>query len=174
MARSQGEGVEDSVGAAAQLLGDRWTFLILREAYFGARRFNEFAESLGLSRNILSERLKMLVAHGIFEQRAYGPSRTRSEYRLAPAGRDVFPIVVALLQWGDKHLAGREGPSIVLRHTRCGADADPQLVCRACGEPIDVGEVIPSPGPGASEWTRERLSKLVEDSAFAASDEEHS
>jgi len=173
MARSQGEGVEDSVGAAAQLLGDRWTFLILREAYFGARRFNEFAENLGLSRNILSGRLKMLVAHGIFERRAYGPSKARSEYRLAPAGRDVFPIVVALLQWGDKHLAGREDPSIVLRHTRCGADADPQLVCRSCGEPIDVGEVIPSAGPGASEWTRERLSQLLEDSAFAATDDEH-
>ncbi len=171
MATSQGEKVEDSVGAAAQLLGDRWTFLILREAYFGARRFNEFAESLGLSRNILSERLKLLVAHGIFEQRAYGPSKTRSEYRLAPAGRDVFPIVVALLQWGDKHLAGGEGPSIVLRHTACGANADPQLVCRACGKPIDVGEVIPSPGPGASEWTRERLSKLGKDTAFAASEE---
>ena len=172
MARSQEDGVRGSVGAAAQLLGDRWTFLILREAYFGARRFNEFAESLGLSRNILSERLKMLVAHGIFEQRAYGPSKTRSEYRLAPAGRDVFPIVVALLQWGDKHLAGRDGPSIVLRHTLCGADADPQLVCRAWREPIDVGEVIPSPGPGASEWTRERLCKLAENTAFAATDTE--
>src|ERR1700679_1492938 len=98
MATSQGEGVEDSVGAAAQLLGDRWTFLILREAYFGARRFNEFAESLGLSRNILSERRKKLVAHWIFEQRAYGPSKARSKFRLAPAGLAVFPIVVALLQ----------------------------------------------------------------------------
>jgi DNA-binding HxlR family transcriptional regulator len=171
MTESQGDVVEDSVGAAAQLLGDRWTFLILREAYFGTRRFNEFAENLGLSRNILSERLKLLVAHGIFEQRPYGPSKTRSEYRLAPAGRDVFPIVVALLQWGDKHLVGRDGPSIVLRHTRCGADADPVLVCRSCGEPIDVGEVIPSPGPGASEWTRERLAQLTEDSAFAAADD---
>jgi DNA-binding HxlR family transcriptional regulator len=151
--------LEDSVRAAAQLLGDRWTFLILREAFFGAQRFNEFAENLGLSRNILSNRLKMLVAQGILEQHPYGPSATRHEYRLAQAGRDIFPIVVALLQWGDKHLAGGRGPSIVLRHSRCGGDADPLLVCRTCGEPIEVGDVVPTPGPDASDWVRERLSQ---------------
>jgi DNA-binding HxlR family transcriptional regulator len=153
-----GQKIEDAVGAAMELLADRWTFLILREAFFGARRFNEFAQNLGLSRNILSDRLKTLVAHGIFEQRPYGPSKTRSEYRLAPAGRDIFPIVVALLQWGDKHLAGSEGRSIVLQHTRCGGDADPLLICRTCREPIDLGEILPKPGPGASEWVRRRLS----------------
>jgi DNA-binding HxlR family transcriptional regulator len=163
------QNLEDSVGAATELLGDRWTFLILREAFFGTRRFNEFAENLGLSRNILSSRLKMLVSQGIFEQRPYGPSGARNEYRLAEAGRDIFPIVVALLQWGDKHLAGSRGPSIVLKHTRCGDDADPQLVCRACQEPIELGEILPTPGPGASEWARQRLSQLA-DSAFVEAD----
>lgn len=151
---------EDSVGAAAVLLGDRWTFLILREAFFGAKRFNEFAENLGLSRNILSSRLKMLVSQGIFEEHPYGPSKARNEYRLAQAGRDIFPIVVALLQWGDKYLAGAHGRSIVLQHTRCGGDADPQLVCRTCHEPLELSEVLPTPGPGASEWVREHLSQL--------------
>lgn len=164
------QDLKDSVGAAAELLGDRWTFLILREAYFGARRFNEFAENLGLSRNILSDRLKMLVAQGIFEQHPYGPSNSRNEYRLAQAGRDIFPIVIALLQWGDKYLAGSRGPSIVLRHTRCGGDADPLLVCRACHEPIDLSEILPTPGPGASEWARQRLSQPA-DSAFRKTDE---
>jgi DNA-binding HxlR family transcriptional regulator len=159
------QDLEDSVGAAAELLGDRWTFLILREAFFGTRRFNEFAQNLGLSRNILSNRLKMLVSQGIFEQHPYGPSKARNEYRLAQAGRDIFPIVVALLQWGDKYLAGSRGPSIVLKHTRCGNDADPLLICRACQEPIELGEILPTPGPGASEWARQRLSQLT-DSAF--------
>jgi DNA-binding HxlR family transcriptional regulator len=155
--RDPSQNLEDSVGAAAGLLGDRWTFLILREAFFGARRFNEFAHNLGLSRNILSDRLKMLVAQGIFEQRPYGPSGTRREYRLAAAGRDIFPIVVALLQWGDRHLSGSAGPSIVLKHTRCGGDADPLLICRSCREPLALEEILPTAGPGASEWVRGRL-----------------
>jgi DNA-binding HxlR family transcriptional regulator len=163
------QAFEDSVGAATALLGDRWTFLILREAFFGTRRFNEFAQNLGLSRNILSNRLKLLVSQGIFERLPYGPSKTRSEYRLAPAGRDIFPIVIALLQWGDKHLAGSRGPSIVLKHTRCGNDADPLLICRVCQEPIELGEILPMPGPGASEWAHQRLSQMT-DSAFAVTD----
>jgi DNA-binding HxlR family transcriptional regulator len=160
---------EDSVGAAAELLGDRWTFLILREAFFGTQRFNEFANNLGLSRNILSSRLKTLVAKGIFELRPYGPAETRNEYRLAQPGRDIFPIVVALLQWGDKYLMGPEGPSIILKHTRCGEDADPQLVCGSCGEPIELGEILPTPGPGATDWVRSRLSELPAN-AFQAGD----
>jgi len=166
---SSEQDFEDSVGAAAALLGDRWTVLILREAFFGPRRFNEFAENLGLSRNILSNRLKMLVSQGIFEEHPYGPSKARIEYRLAQAGRDIFPIVVALLQWGDRHLAGSHGPSIVLRHTRCGNDADPLLVCRACREPIELSEILPTPGPGASEWVRQHLPQLA-DGAFVEQD----
>ncbi len=162
---SADQDFQDSVGAAAKLLGDRWTFLILREAFFGTRRFSEFAENLGVSRNILSSRLKLLVSHGIFEEHPYGPSKVRNEYRLAQAGRDIFPIVVALLQWGDKHLAGSSGPSIILEHAPCGNDAYPLLVCRACREPIELGEILPTPGPGASEWVREHLSHL-DDSAF--------
>jgi len=166
----QAQDFEDSVAAAADLLGDRWTFLILREAFFGTRRFNEFAQNLGLSRNILSSRLKTLVSKGILQARPYGPGRARNEYRLAQPGRDIFPIVVALLQWGDKHIAGEHGPSVVLKHTRCGNDADPQLICRACREPIELGEILPTPGPGASEWVRRRLSELAGD-AFLETDE---
>ncbi len=153
--------IEDSVGAASELLGDRWTFLILREAFFGTHRFNEYAQNLGLSRNILSNRLKTLVAQGILTAHPYGPGQTRNEYRLAPAGRDIFPIVIALLQWGDRYLSGSRGPSIVLEHTPCGHDADPQLVCRACHEPIALHEIRPIAGPGASQWVRRRLAQLT-------------
>jgi DNA-binding HxlR family transcriptional regulator len=166
---SSEQDFEDSVGAAAALLGDRWTVLILREAFFGARRFNEFAENLGLSRNILSNRLKMMVSQGIFEEHPYGPSKARIEYRLAQAGRDIFPIAVALLQWGDRHLVGSRGPSIVLRHARCGNDADPLLVCRACRQPIELSEMLPTPGPGASKWVRQHLPQLA-DGAFVERD----
>ncbi len=166
MTDRQEQPFEDSVGAAAELLGDRWTFLILREAFFGTQRFNEFAQNLGLSRNILSSRLKTLVARGIFEMHPYGPGGTRHEYRLAQSGRDIFPIVVALLQWGDKYLAGPRGPAIVLKHRQCGNDADPQFVCRACGEPIGLGDVVPMPGTGSTEWVRNRLAQLAQ-SAFA-------
>ncbi len=152
---------EDSVGAASELLGDRWTFLILREAFFGTRRFNEFAHNLRLSRNILTDRLKMLVSRNILEQHPYGPSGTRHEYRLTQAGRDIFPIVIALLQWGDQHLAGSHSPSIILTHASCGHNADPQLVCRACHRPIELHEIQPTPGPGASDWVRDRLAQLV-------------
>lgn len=159
MARSgrQKQVFDDSVGAAATLLGDRWTFLILREAFFGTQRFNEFAQNLGVSRNILSSRLKTLVAKGIFEMHPYGAGKTRYEYRLAKPGRDIFPIVVALLQWGDRYLVESEEPSIILKHTLCGEDANPYLVCDSCGEPVAIGDVVPTPGPGASKWVRERL-----------------
>lgn len=136
--------------------------MILREIYFGAHRFNELANHLGLSRNILTNRLRTLVKHGILEERPYGPSEARKEYRLSDAGRDIYPIIVALLQWGDKHLPGARGPSIILKHTRCGQDADPQWVCRSCKQPIDPAEILPTPGPGASRWVRERLSELPE------------
>jgi DNA-binding HxlR family transcriptional regulator len=155
----QTQGLDDSVGGAAALLGDRWTFLILREAFFGTQRFNEFAQNLGLSRNILSSRLKMLVSTGIFEMHPYGPGKARSEYCLAKPGRDIFPIVVALLQWGDKYLVESREPSIVLKHALCGEDADPYLVCNSCGKPIELGDVVPTPGPGASQWVRDRLAQ---------------
>ncbi len=153
---------EDSVAAASELLADRWTFLILREAFFGTQRFNDFAKNLGLSRNILTSRLKDLVAKGIFEMCPYGPGGTRHEYRLAQPGLDIFPIVVALMQWGDKYLATPLGRSIILKHIRCGNDANPHLVCGSCGEPLDLTEVLPTPGPGANEWVRSRLSMLAQ------------
>jgi DNA-binding HxlR family transcriptional regulator len=159
----QTQGLDDSVGTAAALLGDRWTFLILREAFFGAQRFSEFAQNLGLSRNILSKRLKTLVSKGIFEMRPYGSGKTRYEYRLAEPGRDIFPIVVALLQWGDKYLIESREPSIILKHTLCGGDADPHLVCDSCGKPIELAEVTPTPGPGASQWVRDRLAQQAPD-----------
>src|SRR5919202_5617483 len=105
----------DSVTRAVRLLGDRWTFLILREAFYGVRRFGEMARDLGVSRNILSRQLQTLVAHGVLERRLYRTDPERHEYVLSDAGRELYPAIAALMQWGDRHLAGPEGPPVVLR-----------------------------------------------------------
>ena len=139
----------DSVERAVNVIGDRWAFLILRETFFGVRRYSELARNLGLSRKILTERLRRLEAFGILERRAYQRDPVRHEYVLTAAGKELYPAVVALLNWGDRHLAGPEGPPLLLRHRTCGRDAAPALVCTHCGEPLRPEDVDPEPGPGA-------------------------
>ncbi len=139
----------DSIARAIAILGDRWTFLILRESFFGVRRYGKLARTLGLSRNILSDRLKRLTAHGILERRRYRQDPDRYEYALTQCGKDLYPAIVALLRWGDEYLAGPEGPPLVLHHTTCGHDAAPVLVCGHCTQPIRATDIQPQPGPGA-------------------------
>jgi DNA-binding HxlR family transcriptional regulator len=131
-----------------ELLGERWTFLILREAFWGVRRFSALQRNLGIARNILSARLQALVAHRILERALYQEDPERYEYRLTPMGRDLYPAIVTIKGWGDKHLAGDDGPAVVLRHT-CGHDAAPVLTCRHCGEAIDPGDITPEPAEHA-------------------------
>lgn len=138
-----------SVERTLDLIGDRWTFLILREAFFGVRRFGQLARNLKISRNLLSERLQKLVAAGVLQRRRYRTDPTRYEYRLTPSGRDLYPAIVALMHWGDKHLAGPEGPPLLLRHRPCGIDTIPLFVCLHCGTPIKATDIDPHPGPGA-------------------------
>jgi DNA-binding HxlR family transcriptional regulator len=131
-----------SIGRAMELLGERWTILILREAFWGVRRFTELQRNLGIARNILSSRLHSLVAAGILERRLYQSDPDRYEYRLTEKGRDLYPAVVAIMRWGDEHLSdGAEAP-VVLRHT-CGHDAQPRLTCSHCGEPLEAHDVTP-------------------------------
>lgn len=138
----------ESVGRALQLVGERWTLLILREAFFGVRRFGQLARNLSIPRRTLSLRLRTLVEAGLLERVLYAHDPDRHEYRLTDAGRELFPAVVALMRWGDKHLSGPAGPPIVLRHGSCGELADPRLTCQHCGEEIDARDVTPEPGPG--------------------------
>jgi DNA-binding HxlR family transcriptional regulator len=139
----------DSVERTLAIVGDRWAFLIIREAFFGVRRFGQLARNLGLSRNILSARLRTLVEYGILERRPYQADPERHEYLLTDAGRDLYPAIVGLMQWGDRHLAGADGPPLVLRHRTCGHVADPRLVCGHCGEELRARDVEPEAGPGA-------------------------
>lgn len=131
-----------SIGRAMELLGERWTFLILREAFWRVSRFTELQRNLGIARNILSARLQSLVAAGILERRLYQAEPERYEYRLTEMGRDLYPAIVAIMRWGDKHLPAEGCAPVVLRHT-CGHDAAPQMICSHCGEAIDARDISP-------------------------------
>jgi DNA-binding HxlR family transcriptional regulator len=138
----------ESVGRALELVGERWTLLILREAFFGVRRFGQLARNLNIPRPTLSSRLRTLVDAGLLERVLYARDPDRHEYLLTDAGRDLFPAIVALMRWGDTHFGNQEGPPIVLRHHACGELADPRMTCRHCGGEIDARNVTPEPGPG--------------------------
>ena len=139
----------ESVGRALALIGDQWTLLILREELFGVRRYGELVRNLGIPRPTLSARLRSMVDSGLLERVPYARDPDRYEYRLTEAGRELFGAAVMLMQWGDKYLAGPEGPPIVLRHHDCGRLAAPTLVCEGCGQRITPYNVTPEPGPGS-------------------------
>ena|SRR5947209_6027621 len=140
----------DSVERALAVLGDYWTFLVLREAFFGVRRFSEFAANLRLSRTILSDRLRKLVGAEIVERRPYQSKPARFEYVLTERGKELYGHIVALMSWGDKYLAGPAGPPLVLHHRLCEHDASAVVVCSHCGHELKADDVIARPGPGAS------------------------
>jgi DNA-binding HxlR family transcriptional regulator len=138
----------DSVSRTLAFVGEKWTLLILREAFFGVRRYGQLVRNLGIPRPTLSARLRMLVDAGVLERVRYATDPDRHEYRLTQAGIELFPSIVALMRWGDTHLAGAEGAPIVLRHDDCGEIADPYLACRSCGGEIDARNVTPERGAG--------------------------
>ena len=137
-----------SIARTVAVLGERWTLVILREAFNRRRRFDDIQRDLGIARNILADRLQTLVAEGILERRAYQQRPERFEYRLTDKGRDLYPVLIALMQWGDRYTAGEAGPPVELIHEPCGQHTQPRLVCDHCGEPIDPRDVRPQPGPG--------------------------
>src|ERR1700749_3993432 len=124
---------ECSLARPMEVLGERWTFLILREAFYGVRRFSDMQRNLGIARNMLSTRLQTLVGAGILVRRLYQAEPERYEYRLTEAGRDLYPAIVTLMRGGDKPLRGELAPPVVLRHNTCGHVAEPTLVCAHCG-----------------------------------------
>jgi DNA-binding HxlR family transcriptional regulator len=148
MRRTSFAGMNCSVAAALEILGEWWTFLVLRDAFLGVRRFEDFQRRLGIARNVLATRLQTLVAHGVLERRRYQERPERFEYRLTDKGRDLYPVMIALMQWGDRYNAGEAGPPVELIHEPCGEHTHPRLVCDHCGEPIDPRDIRPQPGPG--------------------------
>ncbi len=138
----------ESVARALDVVGERWTLLILREAFFGVRRFGQLARNLSIPRPTLSARLRTLVENGLLEKVRYARDPDRYEYRLTASGRDLFAAIVVLMQWGDQHLPHPDGPPIVLRHQPCGHLADAILVCAHCRKKITARNITPEPGPG--------------------------
>jgi DNA-binding HxlR family transcriptional regulator len=139
----------DSVERAVSQVGDGWTFLVLREAFFGVRRFDEFLRNIKAAPNILTSRLKKLVSCGLLDRVQYLERPPRYEYRLTEKGRDLYPATVLLMRWGDKWLDGGNGAPLELVHTRCGHKTDPVLKCNCCDTPIALNEIEWRPGPGA-------------------------
>jgi DNA-binding HxlR family transcriptional regulator len=137
-----------SIARTVDLLGDWWTPLVLREAFYGVRRFDDFQRSLGIGRNILTQRLNRLVDEDLLARRQYHDRPVRHEYVLTDKGRDFFPVIAALVRWGDRWLAGEEGPPVVLQHRSCGHDLEAEVVCSQCGEPVRLRDVTSRLGPG--------------------------
>ena len=140
-----------SVARTLEILGDRWTFLILREAFFGVRRFDAFQKQLRIARNILTDRLKHLLRHEILEKQQYEKHPPRYEYRLTERGLDLYGIVLAFIRWGDRWLAEDAGPPLLLTHSRCGHKLRPAMVCTRCGEEARAHDISYRDGPGAQQ-----------------------
>ncbi len=140
-----------SIARTLAILGEKWTFLVLREAFLGVRRFADFQEATGAPRQVLSARLARLVEEGLLRRTPYQEpgQRRRYEYRLTEKGVDLYPIMVALMHWGDRHLADQAGPPVVLTHRGCGAPVRQYLRCDEGHEVGGAREVTPLPGPGA-------------------------
>jgi DNA-binding HxlR family transcriptional regulator len=144
-----------AIGATVAIMGERATFLVLREAFNGVRRFGDIRRRTGMPRQVLSDRLSRLVAEGLLRKVPYQADgqRSRHEYRLTGKGLDLYPVLVALMEWGDKHAIGAPGPQVVLQHRDCGEPVGLQLSCRAGHVLASAREVTPIPGPGAHKRT---------------------
>jgi DNA-binding HxlR family transcriptional regulator len=138
-----------SLARSLAVLGDRWTLLILREAFLRVRRFEGFEEKLGIARRVLSERLALLVDEGVLAKRPYQHRPIRYEYKLTEKGLGLYPVILSLVHWGDTHYAGKKGPPLLHTHVDCGHDFRSVLSCSQCGEALSPRAVRVRPGPGA-------------------------
>jgi DNA-binding HxlR family transcriptional regulator len=128
-----------SIARTLDIVGEKWALLALREVFLGDRRFDEMVRRTGAPRDTLAARLRTLTAAGVLERRPYSEHPARFEYHLTDAGRDLYPVIATLMHWGDKYLAGQDGPPLVLEHS-CGHQLVPELVCQACAEPLQSGQ----------------------------------
>ena len=139
-----------SVAQCLEVVGEWWTMLILRDAFLGITRFDDFQRRLGISRNILNQRLSRLVETGVMDKVPYSEHPPRFDYRLTQKGRDLWPVLTAMRQWGDRY-AAPDGPPVRMTHKGCGEQADAVMVCSACGDALGARDVRVAPGPGAVE-----------------------
>jgi DNA-binding HxlR family transcriptional regulator len=149
-----------SVAQCLEVVGEWWSLLILRDAFLGVRRFDDFQARLGISRNILAQRLDRLVENGVLKRVPYEDHPPRSEYRLTSKGRDLWHVLAAMRQWGDRW-AAPSGPPLKIRHTGCGQVVEVVPVCSHCGERLELRSITAVAGPGASEGDRRFLDEML-------------
>lgn len=140
-----------SIARALAVIGDRWTLMILRDCFLGVRRFEQFQRRLGVSRTIVTERLRTLVEEGVLERRPYQDNPLRHEYRLTAKGLDLYPVVLAIAHFGDAYYADAAGPPVLRQHKACGCDFHPVQVCSVCGEVVKARDVEARAARGFAE-----------------------
>lgn len=138
-----------SIQRTLNVIGDRWTLLILRDVFRGVRRFSQIQTDLGIAKNLLSERLGALVDSGVVDKIPYQDRPLRHEYRLTNKGRALSPALLALMRWGD-HWCTESGAPTELLHDRCGTRLELQPWCTTCNQPVGATEITSEPGPGAT------------------------
>ena len=137
-----------SIARTLDVIGEPWSPLILRDVYAGITRFDQIQQDLGISRKVLSERLKWLVDNEILERREYSTRPPRHEYALTPKGTELCDLLLVMAHWGDRWTAGESGPPVLHRHHTCGQIAHVQLHCSECNQPMRATDIDLLPGPG--------------------------
>jgi DNA-binding HxlR family transcriptional regulator len=137
-----------SVARALEVVGERWTLLILRSAFLGVRRFDDLHDELGITRSVLTTRLERLVEEGLLKRVAYQERPLRCEYRLTAKGRNLWPVLLHLLRWGDAYYPEPAGAPLIVEHAECGGQPDDHLLCDRCGAALTYYNTIGRPGPG--------------------------
>jgi DNA-binding HxlR family transcriptional regulator len=137
-----------SIARSLEVVGERWSLLIVRDVMNGRRRFDSLQKGLGVARNVLSSRLQRLIEEEILERRAYQESPPRYEYFLTEKGLDLWPSLIALLHWGDRYSPGPEGPPMLIVHKECGGAVSDRGICESCGKVLHARDARAIPGPG--------------------------
>ncbi len=161
MTRHNIDSLNCSLANALNLIGEWWTILILREAIYGNRRFEDFQQQLGIARNILTDRLNKLCDRGIMERIPVKEGAKRHEYKITPMGRDLYPALIALTQWGDRWLHPPEGVPVKFIERATGEEIADIAIFSSDGRSLNERDLAMVPGPGATNETKERLSHLA-------------
>lgn len=150
MLRNDYEDQICSIAGALEVVGERWSLLIVRDILLGLRRFDELQSDLGVARNVLQTRLTRLQEQGVIEKRLYQERPPRHEYRLTEKGLDLWPTIISLMKWGDRY-AAPDGPPTLLEHRDCGGAVDEHRTCERCGAKLGVRDAVAQVGPGATD-----------------------
>lgn len=148
MTRTPLSDVACSIARATDLFADAWTALIMRDVLVGVTRFDDLATDLGISRKVLAARLARLVEEGVLARESYQAHPPREHYVATPKGEDLYPVLLALMNWGDRWYAGTAGPPLTIHHLDCGHDTTAVTVCAHCGDELTRGNTTEVPGPG--------------------------